>query len=76
MELAIYFSIGFFDENSTVFKATKIEINEETMEKTISKVEDSFTTAAKLYQDGWRLKQVLHLDNFCSSQLIFERPTN
>ncbi len=76
MEITIYFSTGFFSEESTIFKATGLEIDEETNTRRIVKIDNTDTTTSNLYRDGWKLVQVVKLDNFCSAQLIFEKPTN
>lgn len=75
MEVAIYFSLGFFTDKSNIFKITGFDIDEKNNKKFV-KIFNTDTTASNLYTEGWRLVQVIHLDSYCSTQLIFERPTN
>lgn len=75
MEITIYFTTGFFSEESTIFKATDIEKIENSNDKKFVRIANTETSTSKLYKDGWKLVQVIQLDDFCSSQLIFERPT-
>lgn len=76
MEVTIYFSTGFYSEKSTIFKATDLVIDEVANVRRFVKIDNTDTTTSNLYRDGWRLVQVVKLDNFCSAQLIFEKPTN
>ena len=72
MDTSVYFSTEFFNENSPIFQAESL-IQEPNGTKLFNKIEGSNTTLSTLTSQGWRLIQVIHIDDLLSVQLFLEK---
>ena len=75
MEIRIYFCAVLYNEDSEVIQISDIkkQATESGVTDVISKIQDSKTTLAALYKDGWRLVQVVPSHETNGYRLFLER---
>ena len=75
MEIKIYFCAVLYNEDSEIIQITDIkkQSTNEGVTDVISKLQDSKTTLKKMYEDGWRLSQVVPSHETKGYRLFLER---
>ena len=75
MEIKIYFCAVLYNEDSEIIQVSDIkrQATTEGVTDVISKVQNSKTTLAALYKDGWRLAQAVPSHETNGYRLFLER---
>ncbi|MDA7817298.1 hypothetical protein N9A28_03850 [Sulfurimonas sp.] len=71
MEMKIYFCAVLYNENSEIIQVS--DAKKEATKDVISQVQNSKTTLAALYKDGWRLVHVVPSHETHGYRLFLER---
>lgn len=75
MEIKIYFCAVLYNEDSEIIQISDIkkEATENGVTDVISKIQNSKTTLASMYKEGWRLVQVVASHETNGYRLFLER---
>ena len=76
MEIRIYFCAVLYNEDSEIIQISDIKkeaIANGVVADVVSKIQNSKTTLASLYKDGWRLVQVVASQETHGYRLFLER---
>ena len=75
MEIKIYFCAAIYNEDSEIIQITDIkkQAANDGITDVISQLQNSKTTLAALYKDGWRLIQVVSSNEINGYRLFVER---
>lgn len=75
MEIKIYFCAVLYNEDSEIIQVTdaKKQATDSVPSDSVSQVQNSKTTPAALYKDGWRLAHVVASHETNGYRLFFER---
>ena len=71
MEIKIYFCAVLYNENSEIIQVS--DAKKESTKDVISQVQNSKTTLAALYKDGWKLVHVVPSHETHGYRLFLER---
>jgi hypothetical protein len=71
MEIRVYFCAVLYNEDSEIIQVT--DAKKSGASDVVSQVQDSKTTLAAMYRDGWRLAHVIASHDTHGYRLFFEK---